>query len=116
MDAVTEKKEAQGVPRSWEDRKREALAHLEEALPDVAMLKAADALHNAASVLAELRTNGRSVFDHFKVPANRTLWWYESLATAIRARVSEDQAAIAEEFAQVVQDLKEETARAAGER
>src|SRR5512145_999107 len=55
VEAVTETKTDAGAERPWEQRKAEKLDHLRASGPDVAALKAADALHNVQSLLADLR-------------------------------------------------------------
>src|SRR5919205_1265861 len=46
VEAVSETKAVDGAELPWEQRKAEKLAHLQHAGPDVAALKAADAIHN----------------------------------------------------------------------
>ena len=48
VEAVSETKSADGAELPWEQRKAEKLAHLQAGGPDVAALKAADAIHNRA--------------------------------------------------------------------
>ncbi|HET9222693.1 MAG TPA: HD domain-containing protein, partial [Roseiflexaceae bacterium] len=64
--AVSETKAVDGVERPWEERKAEKLAHLLAGGPDVAVLKAADAIHNARSIAADVRLSGPSVWGRFK--------------------------------------------------
>lgn len=107
--AVTEQKAAGGEPPPWRQRKEEQLAHLRTASADVVLLKAADALHNAASVLADLRERGRSVFNRFNAGRDQTLWWYQSIATIAMQRLPPDRQAIGIELSELVEVLVRES-------
>jgi (p)ppGpp synthase/HD superfamily hydrolase len=88
VDAVTERKEAGGLRRSWLERKTEQLQHLRHAPDDVVLLKSADTLHNAASVLSDLHEVGDAVFDRFERTKADTLWWYQSVADIAMDRMA----------------------------
>lgn len=113
VDAVTERKEAGGRRRPWLERKTEQLQHLRHASDDVVMLKAADTLHNAASVLADLREQGEAVFNRFARTREDTLWWYQSIADIVADRLPASQP-LAEELTAVVDTLMEEASRVHG--
>lgn len=108
VDAVTERKEVGGRPRPWLERKTEQLQHLRHASEDVVLLKAADTLHNAASVLSDLRDHGDAVFDRFTQPREDTLWWYQSIADIVADRLAADPHPLAEALAEVVGALNAE--------
>ena len=76
VKAVTEQKEADGLPRPSRMRKEEQLQHLESASPDVVALKAADVLHNVNSVLQDLDAGGPAVMTRFNAGPSETLWYY----------------------------------------
>jgi GTP pyrophosphokinase len=63
----------------WRARKERYLAHLANADPDVRRVSLADKLHNARSILANLRQLGNSTFDRFTGGKDGTLWYYRSL-------------------------------------
>jgi len=107
VDAVTERKEAGGRPRPWLERKTEQLQHLRHAPSDVVLLKAADTLHNAASVLIDLRETGDQVFDRFSRSREDTLWWYESIAEIVADRLQEAGQPIVGELRAMVSRLVE---------
>jgi GTP pyrophosphokinase len=44
----------------------------------------ADKLHNARSIVADLRTIGPALFDRFTGGREGTLWYYEALAAVFR--------------------------------
>lgn len=89
VDGVTERKsETEGGPtRPWRTRKEEQLAHLRGADPACAALKAADALHNCESLLADLERHGAGVWRRFRAPRDEQLWYYQSIATLCRERL-----------------------------
>jgi (p)ppGpp synthase/HD superfamily hydrolase len=68
--------------RPWRIRKKEYLAHLDElgAAHPALLVSAADKLHNARAIRADLRTHGLSVWGRFNRPAKDQLWYYRSLA------------------------------------
>ncbi|HET9223465.1 MAG TPA: HD domain-containing protein, partial [Roseiflexaceae bacterium] len=105
VDAVSETKSADGAERPWEERKVEKLAHLLAGGPDVAALKAADAIHNARSVAADLRQSGPSVWGRFKRGADQTLWYYREILAGVRAKLGDHPIVL--ELAAAVEDLVE---------
>jgi (p)ppGpp synthase/HD superfamily hydrolase len=73
---------------TWRARKQEAIDHLAD--PDVPTpvlrVKAADALANARSIVADLRRNGPEVWQRFHAGAIEQLWYYRSLTVILVAR------------------------------
>lgn len=63
----------------WRERKETYLAHLPDASPEVQLVSLADKVHNAGSILANLRASGDTVWDRFKGGKNGTLWYYHQL-------------------------------------
>jgi (p)ppGpp synthase/HD superfamily hydrolase len=68
----------------WRERKEAYLAHLPEAPASVRLVSLCDKLHNARSILADLRTHGPSVWDRFTGGKDGSLWYYRSLVEAYR--------------------------------
>jgi (p)ppGpp synthase/HD superfamily hydrolase len=90
VDAVSEQKtDDGGGRRPWRVRKQDQLDHLAHADARGAALKAADALHNASSTLAELREHGPSVWERFNAPAEDSLWYYGEIARLVRERLGD---------------------------
>ena len=87
VDMVSESKSADGVELPWEQRKAEKLAHLRSAGPDVAALKAADAIHNARSIAADVRDVGPTVWARFKRGPEPTLGYYYAILDGVRAKL-----------------------------
>jgi len=69
----------------WRPRKETYLAHLREAGPDVALVSCSDKLHNARSIVADLRTDGPTFFERFTGKRDGTLWYYSSLVEIFEA-------------------------------
>jgi (p)ppGpp synthase/HD superfamily hydrolase len=69
----------------WHERKQRYLAHLADADPVVMLVSAADKLHNARSIVADLRRIGPELWHRFNVPKADTLWYYRALVAAYRS-------------------------------
>jgi (p)ppGpp synthase/HD superfamily hydrolase len=101
--AVSETKMADGEELPWEQRKAEKLAHLLAGSPDVAALKAADAIHNARSISADVRQAGPSVWGRFKRSADQTVWYYREILQGVRAKLGDQPIAL--ELGAAVEEL-----------
>lgn len=64
----------------WRERKEKYLAHLADAPADVLRVSLADKVHNARSILGDLRQNGQAVWGRFNGGRAGTLWYYQELA------------------------------------
>jgi len=104
VDAVSETKSADGAALPWEQRKAEKLAHLQAAGPDVAALKAADAIHNLRSIIADLQSAGPAVWERFKRGPAPTLGYYHAILDAVRAKLGAHP--IAAELADALAELE----------
>jgi GTP pyrophosphokinase len=58
--------------------------HLRKGDPSVLLVSAADKLHNARAIVADLRERGPSVFDRFNDNREGTLWYYRGVLDALR--------------------------------
>ncbi len=85
------------------ERKERYLEHLEQADADTLLVSLADKLHNARTLLLDVRTEGPTVFKRFKLGRDLSLWYYGELATTYRRRWP---GAMSEELARVVDDLR----------
>lgn len=92
--AVTEQKAADGTPLPWEQRKDDKLAHLRAGGPDVAALKAADAIHNTRSIIADVQQDGVAVWQRFKASPQQTLWYYREIEAGVRQWLGEHAIAL----------------------
>jgi (p)ppGpp synthase/HD superfamily hydrolase len=71
----------------WRDRKAAYLEHLEEADPGVLRVSLADKLHNARSILTDLREHGDDLWKRFNASREDQLWYYEGLAAVFAQRL-----------------------------
>jgi (p)ppGpp synthase/HD superfamily hydrolase len=90
--------------RDWWERKRAYLDKLEDAhLPDGAWrVTAADKLHNARSILTDLREHGPSVWDRFNSGVADQRKYYVDVARVLRAK---HDSVLTRELGRVVDDL-----------
>lgn len=72
----------------WLERKENYIRHLDEASADVLFVSACDKLHNARSIVGDLRSVGASVFDRFDATRDQTIWYYRSLTDVFARRVA----------------------------
>jgi (p)ppGpp synthase/HD superfamily hydrolase len=70
---------------AWQERKEAYLATLAAKPADVKLVSAADKLHNAQTLVRDLRVEGLSTFDRFSGGVRGTLWYYASVASALRS-------------------------------
>ena len=105
VEAVSETKSSHGAELPWEQRKAEKLAHLQAAGPDVAALKAADAIHNLRSIIADLNSAGPAVWQRFKRGPGPTLGYYHAILDAVRAKLGMHP--IVAELADALGDLEQ---------
>jgi (p)ppGpp synthase/HD superfamily hydrolase len=70
----------------WRARKEAYIAHLATVTEPVLLVSAADKLHNARSIVADLRRDGESVFERFSGKKDGTLWYYRAITEALEAR------------------------------
>ena len=66
----------------WQERKEKYLAHLVDMNADTLLISLADKVHNARSILRDLRKAdvGAAVWSRFSASREDTLWYYEQLA------------------------------------
>ncbi len=109
VEAVSETKAVDGAELPWEQRKAEKLAHLYAGTPDVAALKAADAIHNAHSIVNDLEETGASVWARFKRGPEQTISYYDAIYAGVQAKLGAHP--IVGELAAAVQALKQAAQR-----
>ena len=69
----------------WQERKRAFIARLPEAGHSVLLVTCCDKLHNARTLLADLRAIGQSLWDRFNGGKEGTLWYYRSIVEVSRS-------------------------------
>ena len=80
----------------WRERKESYLASLAAKDRPILLVSASDKLHNARSIVRDLRDTGEEVWGRFSVTKDQTLWYYRSLVTAYRANPGQTVALIDE--------------------
>ncbi|MCB6182977.1 HD domain-containing protein [Leeia sp. TBRC 13508] len=92
---------------SWRQRKELYLTNLPNKSPSALLVTACDKLHNARSLLSDFYQIGFSVFDRFNAGMDATLWYQQSIASALRqyypSPVSDELARVVDELIQQVQ-------------
>jgi (p)ppGpp synthase/HD superfamily hydrolase len=97
------------VPKPpWPERKRNYVAHLRDASRSVRLVSAADKLHNARSVLADLRAEGEAAWRRFNAGKEDQLWYYRALVNAFREAGGANE--LVDELERVVEELAETAA------
>lgn len=82
VDSVTEKNKS----LSWEERKAEALEHIQHFSNDSLLLKSADLISNISEILDDYQKDGDSVFLRFNAPKERIIQNYLQTIRAIVGR------------------------------
>ncbi|RME08173.1 MAG: HD domain-containing protein [Anaerolineae bacterium] len=72
----------------WRERKTAYIEHLATAPPEVHRVSLADKVHNARSILRDLRLYGAQTWEKFKGGRDGTLWYYRSLLHVFRQSCS----------------------------
>ena len=70
----------------WKARKEAYIEHLSAAHPSSQLVCLADKVHNARSILADLRVQGVACFEKFSGGLEGTLWYYREIADRFRGR------------------------------
>jgi (p)ppGpp synthase/HD superfamily hydrolase len=84
VDGLTDTDQTPKPP--WRKRKEDYIAHLSHAAPSVLLVSLADKIHNAQSILRDVRNEGDSVWKRFTGGRDGSRWYYRSLVEAFRAR------------------------------
>jgi len=87
------------------------LAHLRTADEDILWVSLADKVHNARTILRDLRKPdiGEKVWARFNVSTKQTLWYYHSLAEIFCERLSNQ---LSDELREIVEVVEAEVAKA----
>ena len=92
----------------WKKRKQRYLHHLEhDELPDGTLrVAAADKLHNARSILADLRDHGPGVWARFHAAGAEQAWYYGELRRVLEALHADS--VVTRELSRVIGELEAE--------
>src|SRR5262249_2827215 len=63
----------------WKERKEKYIAQLARGSDSVKLVSCADKVHNARSIVADLREHGDAIWSRFTTGKQGTLWYYRSL-------------------------------------
>ena len=88
---------------AWQPRKEAYVEHLATAPASARLVSAADKLHNARSILADLRSLGDELWDRFTGGKEGTLWYYHALVEAYAEAGSNP---VVEELDRVVREIE----------
>jgi (p)ppGpp synthase/HD superfamily hydrolase len=96
---------------NWRERKEAYLAHLRTADEDILWVSLADKVHNARTILRDLRKPdiGEKVWARFNASTKQTLWYYRSLAEVFGERLSNQ---LSNELREIVGVLEAEVNKA----
>jgi (p)ppGpp synthase/HD superfamily hydrolase len=68
----------------WQQRKEAYIARLPSATSSVRLVVAADKLHNARSILGDLRLHGARLWGLFRGGRDGTLWYYRTVVETLK--------------------------------
>lgn len=99
--------DAEVLPKPpWRERKEAYIRHVREASPAVRLVSAADKLHNARSVLADLRSMGDELWSRFTGGREGTLWYYRALVQAYTDADGGRQNSLVQELERTVAEIE----------
>jgi hypothetical protein len=81
---------------AWRQRKEAYVSHLSMADASTLLVSAADKLHNARSILKDVRSVGDAVWDRFNASRDETLRYYRAVVAAMRGNSAHQPALLAE--------------------
>lgn len=87
----------------WRERKERYVARIAHEPESVRLVSAADKLHNARSILADLRSSGDELWQRFNGGKEGTLWYYRALVEAFEIAGSNP---VVEELDRVVAEME----------
>lgn len=94
----------------WHTRKKRYVEHLNLVDQDTLLVSLSDKIHNARSILRDLRKPevGKAVWDRFKNSRKDTLWYYRELAKSFQKRLKDQSAKmqLADELSEIVDVLE----------
>lgn len=88
----------------WRERKEKHIEHIRHASPSVHRVTLADKLHNARSILRDLRKMGSALWGNFNGGKAGTLWYYRTLYKLL---AESNQGYLIEELGRVIDQIEE---------
>jgi (p)ppGpp synthase/HD superfamily hydrolase len=96
--------DAYTIPKpAWRERKEKYIIHLKSSSADARLVSLADKLHNARSILRDVRLSGNDALSKFNGGKDGTLWYYRSLALVFETL---DQNIMVDELKRVVEQIE----------
>ena len=90
---VADCSDSEGDPKPpWLERKLKYIDHLPQVLPSSRIVSLADKIHNAGTILRDIRQHGVKTFERFNGKREGTLWYYDALARTFLELNSDDMA------------------------
>jgi (p)ppGpp synthase/HD superfamily hydrolase len=80
---------------TWEHRKEHTIAYLKTAPRDIALVSAADKLHNVRSMVMDYQALGNTLWLRFKRGREQTGWYYRSVLQSFKDGVIKDHIIVA---------------------
>jgi GTP pyrophosphokinase len=94
------------IPKpSWRKRKESYIANLASADASTVLVSASDKLHNALSILYDVRREGDRTFERFRGKKEGTLWYYRALVTEFSKHPGSNSELV-EELHRVVSEIE----------
>ncbi len=103
VDGLTDTDQTPKPP--WRKRKEDYIAHLAEAPSSVLLVSLADKIHNAGSILRDVRADGEDVWKRFNGGKAGSLWYYRALVETFRVRG--EFTSLIEELDRIVTELEQ---------
>jgi (p)ppGpp synthase/HD superfamily hydrolase len=74
----------------WRERKERYIAHVASTSPSIRLVSMCDKLHNARSLIMDLRANRKDLWSRFSAGRDDTCWYYTELVAAYRTALAND--------------------------
>ena len=89
----------------WRERKERYLRHVGQADASILLVAGADKLHNARTILLDLRALGDAVWSRFNAGRDESLWYYRSVVDVMRANTAH-RPALVDELDRTVKEIE----------
>ena len=91
LEVTEDKRRGRDQTDTWELRKQEQLDHVARMPVDAVLIKAADVLHNVQSLTLDLEAadDADAILQNFNAGPERQLWYFESMAAAVKDRLGD---------------------------
>jgi len=96
--------EGEGTKPPWSERKKKYIDHLPHLSPSSRIVSLADKIHNAGTILRDVRQHGVQTFECFNGKRDGTLWYYDALARTFLEQKPDE---MAKELGRIVEELYE---------